>query len=244
MTEPTQTEHKHRSHSHSRKKVSGNNIHPGYFEPVYYFSAAILLLVVAKLIHTSLLSTALGALGIIIIAVSRLRKYKTGFFLSMVCILAMVMAYVWHWADRYSIAVFSAEVSANTAIFVSGFAESLIVTMMMWDYHRILYGIYKHMGQTWVVKRPYIIFFKLLYYFVLFLSLFWIFSFIVHKALPISHLGPQDSAMIAGALALLVTGIPAILFLSKGSNDGQKRHRHRQHHRHSSDPERKNSDIG
>jgi hypothetical protein len=78
----------------------------------------------------------------------------------------------------------------------------------------------------------------------MFLSLFWIFDFIMVKAQPLTHLGIQDSAMMAGAVALLAAGIPAILYLSKGSHDEHKRQHHRQHHRHERNPQRKNSEVG
>jgi hypothetical protein len=76
------------------------------------------------------------------------------------------------------------------------------------------------------------------------LSLFWIFAFIMLKAQPLTHLGIQDSTMMAGALALLAAGIPAILYLSKGSHDVNKRQHHRQHHRHDRNSHQKNSEVG
>jgi hypothetical protein len=244
MAEPSQTEHTHRSHAHSRKKFSGSNIRSGYFEPVFYFSGAILVLVFARLIHASLLSPILGALGIIILAVAKTRKNKPGVIISMIFILAMAMTFVWHWVDRYAVAVLSAEVSANTTIFVNGVAESLILTIMVWVYYRILRTIHKRMGQTWIVKRSHVKFLKMLFYFVLFLFLFWVFDFIILQAQSITRLKTQDSALIAGALALLASGIPAILYLSKGTHDEQKRHQHRHQHRHGSSSHQKNPDAG
>jgi hypothetical protein len=208
-----------------------------------YFSGAILVLVFAKLVHASLLSSTLGALGIIILAVSRIRRNKPGIILSMIFILGMAMAFVWHWIDLYAIAVLSGDVSSNTR-FVSGLAESLILTIMVWVYHRILNAIHKRMGQSWIVKRTYVKLLKLLFYFILFLSLFWFFAFFVHKVAASTHLSPQDAAMIAGALALLASGIPAILYLSKGSHEEQKHHQHRHHHRYKRNSHQKNPDAG
>jgi hypothetical protein len=99
------------------------------------------------------------------------------------------------------------------------------------------------MGQKWFVKKPYVVIFKLLFYFQLFLIFFWVLAVLVQKAVPVTSLSIGDSSVVAAALALLAAGIPAIIYLIKTSSDDRKSHRHRQHHRHDHSSDGKNTDI-
>jgi hypothetical protein len=65
-----------------------------------------------------------------------------------------------------------------------------------------------------------------------FLLLFWLFARVLLGAQKLTGLAPQDSAMIAGALAILATGIPAIIYITRGAHSGERRHRHRHSRRH------------
>ena len=75
----------------------------------------------------------------------------------------------------------------------------------------------------------------------LFFLFFWMFDFVMDKSQAWISLGKQDSTMIAGALSLLVAGIPAIIYISKSSINGTHRHRHGHSHRQNRNKEVKNT---
>lgn len=243
MTHTSQTSHVHRSRSSSRRSSSGNSIQSSYLQPVFYFSGVVLLLVLVKLLHAGMLSPSIGAFGIILLSVSKQWRFRSGVILSIICMLAMVMVFFWQWIDHYFITLLSAEIISKSAIFAGGLIDSLILLSLMWVYYRLLNSIHMHMSQKWFVKQSYVKVFKLLFHFQLFLFFFWIMAYIAFKAQPFTLLGAQDSTMIAGALALLASGIPAIIYLSKGSPDAAKRHRHRHHLRHDRNGLLKNSNV-
>ena len=68
----------HRTHSSSHRHEASRYIHTNYLDPVLYFSSAILLLLFAKLLHTGMLSPATGVLAIIVLAISKIWKFKPG----------------------------------------------------------------------------------------------------------------------------------------------------------------------
>jgi len=208
---------------------------------VYYFSGVIVMLIVVKLLHASILSPAIGAIGIIILSVSKNLKWRPGILISSVCILMMVMIFVWEWTDHYFLAVLSGAFNSNPAIFFNGIIDSLILAGLVWFYQRLLNSFHIGSGQKWSGKSLYMKFFKLLFYFMLFFLGFWGFAFVMDKFQPWISLGKQDSTMIAGALALLAAGIPAIIYISKGSSDGKTRRNHGHHHRHNRNGELKNT---
>ncbi|MDP1623893.1 MAG: hypothetical protein Q8M08_16335 [Bacteroidales bacterium] len=229
MTDTSRTPHVHRSRNHSRRKSSDRSTRTNYLEPVYYFSGAILFLLVAKLLHSGLLSPAVGALGLIILTISKIWKFKPGIVFSGVCIFAMTILNIWKWADTWFLNILSPEMTSTRLIFLSGLAEGAILTFIVWIYYRLIRAIHMRMTQKWFIKKSYVIILKMLYFFHLFLILLWLFAFMVKKIQLFTRLNPQDAVMLAGALALLCAGIPAIIYLSKSSPEEKKRRRHRHH---------------
>ncbi len=232
MPETSSTSPVHSHHSSSRRSSSHRNQKATYLEPVFYFAGAILFLIGAKLLDASLLAPSIGAIGIVLLAISKLWKFRTGLILSTVCLLSMTMLYIWQWADHYLVAIFTAKIAALPWLFTNGLIDNSIQVLIMWVYYRLLRSINMRMSQEWFVKNSYVKFFKLLFYFQLLLLFFWIFSLLLLKMQRFTLLNTQDSAMISGALALLSAGIPAIAYISKGAAESGKRHRHRQHYRH------------
>lgn len=231
------------THSSSHKRSTRSQQQSGYLEPVVYFSGAILLLILAKLLHIGMIAPAAGILGIIILTVSKIWKSKPGIVLSSICISLMLMVYLWLWVDNYIVIVFSGELSAGSKIFFSTIAEGILLAIILWGYHRLLLSIHLRMGQKWFVKKPYVVIFKLLFFFQMFLIFFWILAMLVQKAALAKSLTIGDSSVVAAALALLAAGIPAIIYLIKTSSDDRKPHRHRQHRRHDHSSDGKNTDI-
>ncbi len=240
MPDHSRSSHLHRSRKHQHSSLQ--QIQASYLEPVLYFTGAIVLIIVAKLLHLSLLAPTLGALGLTMLAVSKNLKLSAGVFVSIVCISFMAIVFAWHWVTGYFVAVISSEVTLNPFLFRSGLMEGLILTVLMWVYHRQFKAIQPTMARHWFGKKSYVIFFKLLFYFLLFLLLFWMIAFGILKVQSLTHLNTQDAAIISGALALLASGIPAIIYLSKSSGTGRRSHRHSHHHRDNRSGLQKNSD--
>jgi hypothetical protein len=243
MPDTSRTSHGHRSRSRSESGNPSDGSRKGNLEPVYYFTGSIVLLIFAKLMHASLLSPAAGATGIIILAVSKIWKSRAGIILSVICIFAMALVNSWEWVDRYYQAVLSAEIISVPLVFRSVLCESLILAIMAWTYHRMMRSIHNRMGQKWLVKKAYVIIFKLFFYSQLFLVLFWVIAFLMEITQPYTGLGTQDSAMVAAALSLLTAGIPATIYLSKSSPVERKHRRHIRHHRHEGDGQLKTPEL-
>ncbi|MCX6268567.1 MAG: hypothetical protein NTW16_14620 [Bacteroidetes bacterium] len=243
MSETSRSSQLHRSRSRTHRSSSSRNSQTGYLEPVFYFSSAILLLILANLIHSGTLMPAVGALGIIIMVISKITKFKPGIVISFVCMFLMTIGFIWQWATGYFFAILSAEIVSNPSVFFGCFSQGLILVIMAWIYHRLVVATYNHLGQKWFVTKSYVITFKLLFYFQLFLLFSWVIAYAAFKAQPLTRLSAQDTTIIAGALALLASGIPAIIYLSKSSFDGSKRHRHVHHRRHTGNGAQKNTET-
>lgn len=244
MPETSRTTHEHRRHTHSRAGSSKSIHTKPILEPVFYFTGAIIMLILSRLMHLTMLPLLAGALSVTILAVSKNWRLTPGIPFSMVFNLMMLFASVWDWIERSFKAVLTAEISSNTDLFIRGLIVSLILTILFWTYHRLFRSVQTVMVKQWFVKKTYVIFFKLLFYFQSFLLFFWVFAFGIHKAQALTRLGADDSTMIAGALALLASGIPAIVYISKGSAGSKKRHRYGRHHRHERNELPKNSAAG
>jgi len=222
--------HHHRTRSH--RSSANTLVHTGLLEPVFYFTGAIVMLIIARLMHLDMAPLVPAALGIIVLAVSKNWRLSAGVPVSMLLILVMIAASVVQWAGRYFGVVLSGEIASNTVLFVNGFTEGLILAVLLWTYHRLFRSVHYLMGKKWFVKRMFVHAFKLAYYFQLLLFLFWTIAYILYKAQPLTRLAPEDTTMISGATALLAAGIPAIIYLSKKTFAERHRHHHGHHHRH------------
>lgn len=237
-TKPVST-HVHNTRSHAHRRSLTPKSQTSYLEPVLYFSGAILLLIIAKLLRLQMLSLSFGAMGVVILSVSKILKFKPGIVLSSISIIIMAMFWIWEWVNTLIISILSGDITANPALFKSTLIEGLILTVIAWAYHKLLNSIHIRMTQKWFVKKSYVITFKLIFFSMFSLVVFWIAAKLGLAAQPVTQLNIQDSVLIAGAFTMLITGIPAIIFLAKHSDDDTKRHRHHRHHRHgSSRPEK------
>jgi cytochrome c biogenesis protein CcdA len=102
---------------------------------------------------------------------------------------------------------------------------------MVWVYQQQLNSIHVRSAQKWFNKKISVKFFKMLFYFQLFLLLFFTIAFIMLGILKTSVLNVTDTILIAGGLALLAAGIPAIIFITKGSAGSRSHRLHRRTHR-------------
>jgi hypothetical protein len=186
----------------------------------------------ALVFHSGVIAAAMGAAGILILAVSNQWKFRQGVFLSIICIMGMAMFFIWQWVDRYALDVYSADIASKPVIFFGGLAGSFTLLLMVWMYERLLNEIHIRLDPDWFVKKSYVRFFKLLFYFQLFLLFFWIFAFALLKSVSITGLDTVPSVLVAAILALPACGITLLLSRSKEEHDHVKRHLRGRRHRH------------
>lgn len=233
MPETASSRRPHHSHRHSERHDPGHGEQRTILEPVLYFAGAILMLIAARLMHASLPAPALGALGIIVLSISKIWKSKPGILASLACLAGMILVYIWHWISSYYSLALAVETLPEFSRFTGILAEGAIIAFMSWLFHRLYYATYHRLGEKWFVKKTYVILLKLLYYLMLFLVLFWLLAFILGLAKPVTNLSSQDGLMVAAALALLASGIPAIVYIARNSPHERRRHSSsRHHHRH------------
>jgi hypothetical protein len=242
MPESTQTPHDRHPRSHHRTSSSGSNSRKRLLEPVLYFSGLILMLIFLKLRHAGMLSPSIGAFGIILLAISKQWRFKAGVIISIACIFLMVIAFVWQWLDVFFMAIFSGEIITSPWIFKSGLTDSFMVLFLVWLFQKLIDSIHAHGSHEWFRKNYSVVMLRLLFYFLLFNFLFWILAFLSLRAQPVTNLSVHESAMIAGALALLASGIPLIIYISKGSPEAKRKHQGGRH-RHHRNEEPKNEEI-
>jgi len=220
------------SHRHSEKLDSIRETQRTILEPVLYFAGAILMMIVARLMHAGLLAPALGALGIIILSISKIWKSKPGVLASIACLAGMILILVWQWISRYYGLILSADPAMEFRNFLGILTEGTIVAFMTWLFHRLYHAAYRRMGQKWFVSKTYVILVKLLFYLMLFLVLLWLTAYILQQTRQATRLSAQDGMMVAAAIALLSSGIPAIIYIASSSPPESRRRSHRHHSRH------------
>jgi hypothetical protein len=200
-------------------------------EPVLYFSGAILGVIIVKLLHAAVLPTAIGAIGIVVLAISQQWKFKPGVIISIACLLIMALIFNKNWVEDYFIRFLYPGDVHKPMVFGSGFTASLIPVILAWVYQQQLNSIHVRSAQKWFNKKISVKFFKLLFYFQLFLLLFFTIAFLMLSTVKTSALSINDTILIAGGLALLAAGIPAIIFITKGSAGSRSHRRHHRTHR-------------
>ena len=231
MTEPT-------PNSPSRQvSVSGDgffksDLYLTYFRPAIYFTVAILFLLLAKFLHAGMMVALLGALSIIILTVSKIARSQYGLFPSMVFLLLMFMVNIWHWADSFFITIYSGNILVDKPIVPRGLVEGVIALAAVWFYHKLLKNLKIRISQEWFVKKSQLKFLVLLFFFEMFLLLFWITGFVVHTIESGSHYDVHEATLIAGIIALVLAGLPALIYLVRNQDTHSTHHHHRHHHHH------------
>ncbi|MEI7661232.1 MAG: hypothetical protein WCK34_03500 [Bacteroidota bacterium] len=225
---PESTTKRSHSVSHSRKGFYHSDLYITYLKPASYMLLAISFVVVAKLLHASTWVALFGALGIILLTVAKTWKRQFGVFLSMVCLVMMIMINLWHWADSFFITVFSGNFTADKSIFSVGITEGLIVIATVWFYQNLLKNLNMHVSHEWYVKKSQLKFLKLLFFFEMFLLFFWLAGYSVNLFKAGNHYDGMDVTIIAGVIALIAAGVPAVIYLFR-TPESHARHRHRSH---------------
>lgn len=230
MPEPSRSSHVHHTRQKSRSSSSHDHSNSGYLEPVYYFIGAILLLILLRLLHADLLPAAIGGTGIVLVAISKQRRYMPGVVLSGIFLFTMSMAFIWEWATHYLKFVLSAEIVSGERVFSSGFVDSLVPVVLVWIFYRQLKIIRNHSSQNKSFKSLFVKLSKLFFYLLSSMLCFWIIAWLLLRFQSLTSLRIQDSVMVAGALTLLIAGVPAIVYISKGAPSSEKHHHHHHHH--------------
>jgi hypothetical protein len=189
-------------------------------------------MIIVRFINAGLLSPSVGAFGIMMLSLSKQKKFKTGMILSVACIFLMAMIFVWHYVDLYFIAIMSGEIITNQKLFGEGVADGFIILLLLWMYQRLLRSVHLHGSNKWSGKKTFLTILRLLYFFLLFLFIFWVADYYLLKASGLTHLNVEDSAILSGAIALLATGIPLLISFSRFNPESRHRKHHRSHRHH------------
>lgn len=202
-----------------------------------------MLFIFAVLSHSNMLSPSLGTFAIILLAVLKIWKFKPGIIISIFCIFAMALVYLWQWVDRHFIEILSGAVSSKPELFIRAFSESVILTIIVWLYRRLLNSIHLRLSPKWFVKKSYLLILQLLFYFQLFLVFFLAIAFLMQKAHDLTHLTMLYSGIVGGVVALVAAMVLAIIYFSNDHHDEKKRHLHKHHHRTGTNLPLKNSGV-
>ena len=229
--------HEKRHHHSSRHRHSHTNAkRPAWkLEPVYYFAGAVALVILARLLHVSLVACLPGVAGIVLLAISKHLRFRPGVILSIILALMMALIFNWQWADRYAGAFFSGEILAKRDLAKDSVFGTLFPAALTWIFHGQLNSIHVRSGQKWFEKKSSVVFFRLIWYVQLFLFLFNLVALGLHAIRPATSMGIADTNLLAGAVAVLAAGVPAILFILRG-NQASGRRPHRPHRRHRTSP--------
>ena len=229
MPHTVTTSASHHSHSQGHKDASGNHITRHKLEPTLNIAAVILMLLLDKLLHANLLPLLVGALGIILLSISKKWSLRAGVFISIMMMFAMVMLFVWQWVDTYILAVISGELVTKPFLFTAVLAEGLTIAAMFWIYHRMIDALHLRLSEDWFVKKTYLRLFKMIFYFQIFLILFWIMAFILQQEQTLTRLTDLYTTAVAAVIAFTGALILAVQYLSKGFFNRRRRHRQRHH---------------
>ena len=229
MTESQATGHR----KQRRRKHSGDNQFGKYFKLAVNILAPVILFVIAAFTDDSLLVISIGALGAVLITLTRAFKQQTLFFLSILSVLSMLMLEMWRWTDMFMIPVITAEITADVNLFSTGLLEIVLALLAMILYQRQLSKMTMKINFDWYSPKTYKKFILILVYFFVFLTIFLILGFSAHSFLSGRSYNKNDVSIGVAVAAFLMAGIPALIHLLR--KPAEHHHSsHRRSHRHSS----------
>lgn len=224
------------THRHSRTH-SGHSAHRRHhqrniLEPVWYFTGTVLFMLLARLLDIQVAPSVLGAAGILALALSKPWKFRTGVILSVALVLTSVMLFNWRFLDIWFLAAVAGEFATKPGMYSQALTGMFVPLLLLGIYTRQIDGIHIRSSQKWFVKKSYLKFLTLLLFFQLFLFLFLVFDLALLRSTGLFRITPPDAAVVAGAIAMLAAGIPAVVYIVRGAWNKSGRHRHRHRHRH------------
>lgn len=222
MAQPNSSRH----HRHSRRNRSGDSIYKMYVEPVAFITLPLIIILIAKMTHTSQLLAATGAFGVVTITVAKIFRSQTAFFFSVLAILALSMYEIWLWTEQYLIQIITTNLISNPEIFHKGLIEGILVICLLYLYKRQLSHLKMKVRFEWYSATSYGRFIGILFYFFVFLTLFMVLAFFSHKVLAGMSYEKMDITIGVAIASLVLTSIPAILHLFKAPPEPKNRSRH------------------
>ncbi len=218
--------------THRRNGFFKSDLYVTYIKPAMYIALAIFFLVIAKLFHAGTKVAFLGTLCIILLTVSKIRKNQFGIFLSMVCLVLMIMVNIWHWVATFFDPIFSGKIAQGPSILPDGLIEGFFMLTTVLFYHTILKNMNMRISHEWYVKESQLKFLRFIFLFQLFLVFFLISAYVLHSVKAGSHYDEHEATLYAGVVALIAAGIPALIYLFRNPGNHTKHSHHRHHHHH------------
>jgi len=232
MTEISSKSPHHRSHPHSHTSSTRRNRLKKYLNLVFSITISLLMCLVALIFDAGIIPILLGACAIITLVISGFFKFKSGVIISIGLLILMTMSFTLKWVDSYLFDTFSASIASDKLLFYRGLLEGSILIIMVWLFYKQFDSLHLQMNKKWFEKKTYTRIFNLLFSYILFLTVFWIFSFIGHKVTPLTHLSKHKTILLAAGFSLFISGILLIIISAKPSHHSKKSHRHHHHHHH------------
>ena len=218
--------HRHHRNGHASHRRQHNR---SILEPVWYFTGAVLFMLLVRLLNIPILPSVFGAAGVLALALSKPWKFRTGVILSVALVLTSVMLYNWRFFDSHLMEAFFGVLAEKPGIESPALLGMFAPLLLLGVYTRQIDGIHIRSSQKWFVKKSYLKFLTLLLFFQLFLFLFLVFDLALLKNTALLRINPPDAAVVAGAAAMLAAGIPAVVYIVRGAPKRSHRHRHRHH---------------
>ncbi len=222
MAQPNSSRH----HRHSHRNRSGDSIYKMYVEPAAFITLPIIIILIAKMTHTSQLLATIGAFSVVAITVAKIVKSQTAFFFSVLAILALSMYDIWLWTEQYLIQIITVNLISNPDIFYKGLSEGILVICLLYLYKRQLSNFKMKVRFEWYSATSYTRFIGILFYFFVFLTLFMVLAYFSHKVLAGMSYEKMDITIGVAIASLVLTSIPAILHLFKTPPEPKNRSRH------------------
>ena len=141
--------------------------------------------------------------------------------------LIMLMLTIWRWTDRYLIQIITTEPVSDTNLFLTGLYDNLILLGLVWMYQLQLGKIRLKIHYEWYASKTYRKYIRILLYFMLFLTLFWLFAWAFHLVLGNSSVDQVNLTISAALLALAIAGTMAVVYLVRPPTNHHSHHSHR-----------------
>ncbi len=209
---------RHSSHKNLRGKTSqrsGEQWVQVALELFLFIFLPLLTILVSKYFNTNILAISAGAVSIILLTIVKLSRFKPLFFFSVFLTLVLLMLTIWRWTDRYLIQVITTESVSDSSLFLTGLCDNLILLGLVWTYQFQLGKMRLKIHYEWYASKTFRKFIRLLLYFILFLTIFWIFAWAFHKIFKNFSFDQTNVTISAALLSLAITGTMAVVYLVK-----------------------------
>jgi hypothetical protein len=221
-------------HRHHSQGFFTSYFYKKHVETTAFIAIPFIIYLLMRITNPNLYAVLAGAIAVSSLTIARYFQYKAVFFISVVAILAMLMSEIWNWTDIYLIPILSGNIVSNLPLFRQEILEGIVLVFFIILYKWQLNRMKMKITYLWYSSKTYKSFIKILLFFFIFLSLFWVTGFLAHFYFSGQPYDKNEVSKGAAIAALVLTAIPAVLTMIKPRSDRKMRPRTRHRHRHHS----------